>query len=313
MFNRNYKVPKPCRSFVPCCRGPAGYPGRDGSTLNTGATGWTGPTGPFCMGSRGSTGPQGNTGLTGPLGSNVGGPIPVGTIMPYAGNVDAASLPLGWLACDGASHLRATFPDLSGVLGDTYGGNPTNFNVPDLRGRTIYGDLAGAPAPLNSNRSALPTPLAAVVGTDDMILSQMPLHAHDIDHTHQVKAWDQADTADNCQNDDTDRAQNVNGANRSSGFRLGENADDSGGEHITGRVGDTPTPYQLVSEPLPDWPLANNVINNPGVPENPPPFPGGGDTTSIAPNGKAVLNTGNIGTSASYIPPTLVINFIIKA
>ena len=272
MFNRNYKVPKPCRSFVPCCRGPAGHPGRDGPTLNTGATGWTGPTGPFCMGSRGSTGPQGNTGLTGPLGSNVGGPIPVGTIMPYAGNVDAASLPLGWLACDGASHLRATFPNLSAVLGTTYGGDLTNFNVPDLRGRTIYGDLAGAPAPLNSDRSALSMPLAQPVGRDDMLLSQMPSHTHDIDHTHQVVVWDFDSTGDQCEIADQSRAQNVNGNNRVSGFRLGS---DDGDNILPTGVVDSPDPslVQLVSEPLPNWPAGpfNDIASLP-YPVPHPPF-----------------------------------------
>ena len=222
-------------------------------------------------------------------------------------------MPLGWLACDGASHLRATFPDLSGVLGDTYGGNLTNFNVPDLRGRTIYGDLAGALAPLNSDRSALPTSLATVVGTDDMILSQMPHHAHDIDHTHQVMGWDLNSTFIGCDND-RDRALNINGQNRVSGFRLGKNTDGPDETHSTGIVGfaTVGSLVQLVSEPLPDWPSSTSVVPLPPIPPL-HPFPDDGDTTDIPPNGRAEVNTGNIGTSASYIPPTLVMNFIIKA
>lgn len=62
-------------------------------------------------------------------------------VTPYAGTV--ASVPAGWLLCDGASYLRATYPDLYAAIGTTYGAaDGTHFNVPDLRGRVIVGHAA---------------------------------------------------------------------------------------------------------------------------------------------------------------------------
>lgn len=53
----------------------------------------------------------------------------------------------GWLLCDGASYLRATYPALNAVLaadGYKYGSaDSTHFNVPDLRGRVPVGRNAG--------------------------------------------------------------------------------------------------------------------------------------------------------------------------
>lgn len=52
----------------------------------------------------------------------------------------AASVPSGWLACDGSTKLIATYPGLAAVLGTTYGGDGvTTFGLPDLRGRTAVG------------------------------------------------------------------------------------------------------------------------------------------------------------------------------
>jgi hypothetical protein len=66
--------------------------------------------------------------------------VPVGTVVAFAG----ISAPEGWLLCDGALHSRATYPELSAVLASTYGGDPSNFRVPDLRGRTAVGSGTGA-------------------------------------------------------------------------------------------------------------------------------------------------------------------------
>lgn len=39
-----------------------------------------------------------------------------------------------WLPCDGRSVAAASYPDLFGVIGYSYGGAGANFNVPDMRG-----------------------------------------------------------------------------------------------------------------------------------------------------------------------------------
>lgn len=66
--------------------------------------------------------------------------VPTGMVTPYAG----AAAPTSWLICDGTSYLRATYPALFSAIGTTYGAaDGTHFNVPDLKGRTVFGVDAG--------------------------------------------------------------------------------------------------------------------------------------------------------------------------
>lgn len=58
-----------------------------------------------------------------------------GTIKKHAG----ASIPPGYLRCDGASYATATYADLFAVIGYTYGGAGANFTVPDFKGRHAIG------------------------------------------------------------------------------------------------------------------------------------------------------------------------------
>lgn len=61
---------------------------------------------------------------------------PSGMVSPYAGS----AAPDGWLLCNGASLLRATYPDLFTAIGTTFGAaDGTHFNVPDMRGRSPLG------------------------------------------------------------------------------------------------------------------------------------------------------------------------------
>lgn len=62
--------------------------------------------------------------------------LPAGVIVPYAG----AAAPTGYLLCNGASVLRASYPDLFTAIGTTYGSaDGTHFNLPDGRGRALLG------------------------------------------------------------------------------------------------------------------------------------------------------------------------------
>lgn len=67
--------------------------------------------------------------------------VPTGGLVPFAG----ATAPAGWLVCDGAAVSRASYPDLFAVIGTTYGtgDGSSTFNLPDLRGRAIYGVSPG--------------------------------------------------------------------------------------------------------------------------------------------------------------------------
>lgn len=62
--------------------------------------------------------------------------IPVGSIMPY---ISSSNAPTGWLLCNGQSVPGASYQELSAVIGTTYGGDTTNFNLPNFINKTIYG------------------------------------------------------------------------------------------------------------------------------------------------------------------------------
>jgi len=60
---------------------------------------------------------------------------PIGTVLSFAGQ----TAPNGYLLADGASYKVADYPDLYNVIGNTYGGDTENFNVPDYRETVLVG------------------------------------------------------------------------------------------------------------------------------------------------------------------------------
>ena len=60
---------------------------------------------------------------------------PIGTVLAYAGN----EAPRGYLLANGASYKVADYPNLYAVIGNTYGGDTENFNVPNLVDKFIQG------------------------------------------------------------------------------------------------------------------------------------------------------------------------------
>ena len=60
---------------------------------------------------------------------------PVGSIMAYT----MSSSPEGWLLCVGTSVSKDEYPELFKVIGTTFGGNDTTFNLPDYRGAFLRG------------------------------------------------------------------------------------------------------------------------------------------------------------------------------
>ena len=60
---------------------------------------------------------------------------PIGVIQAFSGT----TAPNGYLLCDGASYKVADYPDLYAVIGNTYGGDTENFNVPNLVDKFIQG------------------------------------------------------------------------------------------------------------------------------------------------------------------------------
>ncbi len=88
----------------------------------------------------------------------------------------AASVPSGWLVCNGASILRASYPDLFAAIGTTWGAvDGAHFTLPDMRGSMPLG--VGVHA------------LASVGGseTTTIAVANLPAHSHgvtDPGHTH---------------------------------------------------------------------------------------------------------------------------------
>jgi len=90
----------------------------------------------------------------------------IGFIAPYAGS----SVPTGWLACDGSSLLRSSYPTLFTAIGTTYGAvDGTHFNLPDCRNRMVIG--AGSTYSLAATGGAASKTLS---------VAEMPAHTHDV-------------------------------------------------------------------------------------------------------------------------------------
>jgi microcystin-dependent protein len=71
------------------------------------------------------------------------GAVPVGSIVPFISAV--ANVPYGWLKCDGSTVTGTNYPDLSGVIGNRYGGTGDNFVLPDFTRATLYGSAVADP------------------------------------------------------------------------------------------------------------------------------------------------------------------------
>ena len=72
---------------------------------------------------------------------------PTGVVYPFAGPI--ANIPAGYLLCNGASLLRASYPALFSAIGTIYGAaDGSHFNLPDYRDRMMIGayqDDSGVP------------------------------------------------------------------------------------------------------------------------------------------------------------------------
>ena len=110
--------------------------------------------------------------LTGIEGVNTGIVVPWGS----------ASIPSGFLLCDGTSYATASYAALFAIIGYTYGGSGANFNVPDLRDKTICGVSAANSKSLAQSVGAntvTPTGnIAGSTGSTTLTTNQIPSHSH---------------------------------------------------------------------------------------------------------------------------------------
>jgi len=110
--------------------------------------------------------------LTGIQGVNTGIVVPWGS----------ASIPSGFLLCDGTSYSTTTYAALFAVIAYTYGGSGANFNVPDLRDRTVVGvSSANSKALAQGIGANTVTPtgnIAGSTGATTLTTQQIASHSH---------------------------------------------------------------------------------------------------------------------------------------
>ena len=100
--------------------------------------------------------------------------IPPGTIQAFGG----ISVPSGWLLCDGRALMSASYPRLYTAISTNWGAGLTNgvkiadFNLPDLRGRTVIGAGFGSNLTLRV--------LGRIGGEEShtLTIAEMPSHSH---------------------------------------------------------------------------------------------------------------------------------------
>lgn len=108
--------------------------------------------------------------------------FPSGAVLDYAG----ASVPSGWLDCNGAAVSRTTYSALYSAIGTTFGSGDglTTFNLPDFRGRASIGVGTGTGLTART--------LAATTGaeTHTLITGEMPSHTHVQNaHSHSIQTY----------------------------------------------------------------------------------------------------------------------------
>ena len=110
--------------------------------------------------------------------------LPTGTIVPYGGTV--ASIPVGFLPCDGSLADQTVEADLFAVIGATWnvGGEPGGFfRLPDFRGKSVVG-LNDGSLPNGVDGGFTTRTLAAVGGAE-----VDPGHTHvGGSHTHNISS-----------------------------------------------------------------------------------------------------------------------------
>lgn len=90
--------------------------------------------------------------------------VPIGSIFPFAG----ASVPVGYLLCNGATYSVSTYPLLFNAIGGAYGGNgTTTFAVPNFQQRMPIG--AGGGYTLSNTGG---------VSSMSLGIDQLPSHTH---------------------------------------------------------------------------------------------------------------------------------------
>jgi len=138
------------------------------------------------------------------IGGSTGGLLPPGTVLPYAGS----AAPSGFLLAYGQAVDRTTYADLFTAIGTTYGAGDgsTTFNLPDLRGRSVFGDddMGGSAASRVTATSGITgTTLGATGGSQLLHQHTHTASVTDPGHNHDVTDPGHHHTVSNSDNDGT--------------------------------------------------------------------------------------------------------------
>jgi microcystin-dependent protein len=223
--------------------GPNGTTGATGATGPTGAIGATGATGTTgATGATGATGPNGTTGATGATGPTGPGSNLVGEIKMWGGT----SLPTGYLWCDGTQYDSITYSSLYNIIGTSYGGSSTYFNVPNLQQRFPIGSQSfGAQGPTAmtiSYNGANPTN----GGNQTMMENQLAQHNH---------TWNGSIGYSGGTNNGL--GDSTNGGEGGNGTRVVADGGTSIYINVVGLVGTTPSSQEDI---LPPFTVVNFII-----------------------------------------------------
>jgi microcystin-dependent protein len=106
--------------------------------------------------------------------------VNTGIVVPWG----SASIPSGFLLCNGQSVSTSTYAALFAVIAYTYGGSGASFLVPDLRDRTIVGvSSANSKALAQGIGANTVTPtgnIAGSTGATTLTSNTIPSHTHSV-------------------------------------------------------------------------------------------------------------------------------------
>ena len=199
--------------------------------------------------------------------------IPTGIIEMFAGSV----APIGWLICDGSIVSRVAFSDLFKIIGTTYGVGNSNstFTLPDMRGRLPIG--------VGSGSSLTTRALAATFGAETATLAETNLPSH----THAT----------------TVGTESVNHTH--TGTSGGESTNHN---HYFSHTAGTSGSYGLMDSGTAS---SSGQPNTGGIQQNHTHATTTGTESANHTHSVTNSNTGS-GTAFGIMPPSIVVNFIIK-
>jgi microcystin-dependent protein len=102
--------------------------------------------------------------------------VSTGLIIPWS----TASVPSGFLECNGASVSTSTYAALFAVIAYTYGGSGANFNLPDLQDKVVIhkSNNKALASTMGANTVANAGNIGGSSGATTLSTAQIPSHSH---------------------------------------------------------------------------------------------------------------------------------------